>query len=198
MFTGIIEEIGLIHHLSSKSDIHQYKIQTTEDFVAEMVSGDSIAVNGVCLTAYQIEKNAFQVDVSEETQKCTHFGHRIRENHVNLEHAVTPSTRMGGHFVSGHVDGMGIANKRIDKENESIFWFSPPKKLIRYIAAKGSICINGVSLTVNDTNNDEFSVTIIPHTLRNTTLKNVKTKDQVNIEVDLVARYLEQITKSTT
>lgn len=197
MFTGIIEEIGLIHHLSSKSDIHQYKIQTTDIFVADMESGDSIAVNGVCLTAYQIEGNSFQVDVSEETQRCTHFGHSMRENHVNLERAVTPSTRMGGHFVSGHVDGMGVVSKRIDKENETKFWFSPPKELLKYIATKGSICINGISLTVNDINSDEFCVTIIPHTMKNTTLKNIKTKDMVNIEVDLVARYIEQIIKST-
>ena len=197
MFTGIIEEIGLIHHQSNQSDIHQYKIQTSDNFIAGVQKGDSIAVNGVCLTAYRIDNNSFQVDVSEETQKCTNFGNPIRENHVNLERSVTPSTRMGGHFVSGHVDGMGLVDKRIDKENESIFWFSPPKRLLKYIAAKGSICINGISLTVNNINNDQFCVTIIPHTLNNTTLRNIKTEDKVNIEVDLVARYLEQLTKST-
>ena len=197
MFTGIIEEIGLIQYLSNKADIHQYKIKTSDKFITGVQQGDSIAVNGVCLTAYQIEESSFQVDVSEETQRCTHFGHAIGENYVNLERAVTPNTRMGGHFVSGHVDGMGTVSKRIDKENEAQFWFSVPKKLLKYIAIKGSICINGISLTINDTDDDQFCVTIIPHTLKNTTLKNVKTDDKVNIEVDLVARYLEQLTKTT-
>lgn len=196
MFTGIIEEIGLIQHLLSRSDIHQYLIQTSETFTAVMQEGDSIAINGVCLTAYQIEKNTFKVDVSEETQNCTHFGHVKQENHVNLEHAVTPNTRMGGHFVSGHVDGLGKLSSREDKENESKLSFSVPDHLMKYIAVKGSICVNGVSLTVNDVTNEQFCVTVIPHTLMNTSLKNTQVNDKVNIEVDLIARYLEQLAKN--
>jgi len=193
MFTGIIEEIGHIQHISNQSDIHQYKIQVSQDFIAEVHKGDSISVNGVCLTAYQLEKNEFHVDVSEETQSCTHFGFPIRENRVNLERAVKPTTRLGGHFVSGHVDGLSELANRNDKDNETVLWFAVPSELAKYIAVKGSICINGVSLTVNKLENDQFCITIIPHTLNNTTLKTLQTGDKVNIEVDLIARYLEQI-----
>ena len=193
MFTGIIEELGLIQHVSNQSDIHQYKIKVSDGFISDIKKGDSIAVNGVCLTAYQIENNQFYVDVSEETQSCTNFANLINEEHVNLERAVMPTTRLGGHFVSGHVDGMGSLSKRDDKENESILWFTAPDELLKYIAVKGSVCINGVSLTVNLLDNKQFCVTIIPHTLNNTTLKFLQVGDKANIEVDLIARYLEQI-----
>ena len=195
MFTGIIEEVGVLEHRLNKCDIHQYAVLASNDFVSEIKSGDSIAVDGVCLTAYQIENNSFMVDVSEETQKCTHFGQAMPNRSVNLERALTPKTRMGGHFVSGHIDGIGELSKRDDKENESVLWFCVPSQLVKYIATKGSISINGVSLTINDTKKDQFCVTIIPHTLTNTNLKNISINEKVNIEVDLIARYLEQLAK---
>ncbi|QMU60779.1 MAG: riboflavin synthase [Gammaproteobacteria bacterium] len=193
MFTGIIEEIGTIHSVAEKEDIHQYRIQVSSKFIDGVQLGDSIAVNGVCLTAYDIEQNSFYVDVSKETQQCTSFGRAIRNNQVNLERAVTPTTRLGGHFVSGHVDGLGVLSTREDNDNETILWISSPVELVKYIAVKGSVCINGVSLTVNKVKDEQLCVTIIPHTLKNTILNAIQTEDLLNIEVDLIARYLENI-----
>ena len=198
MFTGIVEEIGNIHNIANKQDIHQYQIQASSDFIQGVQQGDSIAVNGVCLTAYNIQMDSFHVDVSKETQKCTSFGHVSHNTQVNLERAVTPTTRLGGHFVSGHVDGLGTLIQREDKENETILWIQTPTNLSKYIAIKGSICINGVSLTVNQVEGDQCCITIIPHTLVNTTLDSIKAQDKVNIEVDLIARYLEQIVQASS
>lgn len=193
MFTGIIEEIGTIKNVAEKEDIHQYRIHASNDFVSGIQPGDSIAVNGVCLTATELQKDSFNVDVSNETQQCTNFGQPIRNNRVNLERAVTPSTRLGGHLVSGHVDGLGSLAKREDNSNETVLWISSPNDLVKYIAVKGSVCINGVSLTVNKIKEDMHCVTIIPHTLENTILNAIQVGDSVNIEVDLIARYLEQL-----
>ncbi|MEJ2115136.1 MAG: riboflavin synthase [Gammaproteobacteria bacterium] len=196
MFTGIIEEIGTIHSIADNKDIHQYRIHASTNFIDGMQRGDSIAVNGICLTAYDIQQDSFLIDVSNETQKCTSFGLPTRDNRVNLERAVTPSTRLGGHLVSGHVDGLGALVKREDNHNETILWISYLPELAKYIAVKGSICINGVSLTVNEIKDNQLCVTIIPHTLKNTTLSSIQEQDLVNIEVDLIARYLEQIVNS--
>ncbi len=195
MFTGIVEEVGIIQNVAKKQDIHQYEIQASSKFIQDVQQGDSIAVNGVCLTAYEVKSDSFYVDVSEETQKCTNFGQTVN-NKVNLERAVTPTTRLGGHFVSGHVDGLGVITQREDKENETILWLQVPLELVKFIAVKGSICINGVSLTVNQTNDEQCCVTIIPHTLANTTLASVQVQEYVNIEVDLIARYLEKIAQT--
>jgi riboflavin synthase len=195
MFTGIIEALGTLHSVADKEDIHQYRIQTNTDFMNGVKVGDSVAVNGVCLTTYELENNSFQVDVSKETQKCTSFGQPIRDNQVNLERAVMPTTRLGGHFVSGHVDGLGALVERADNDNETVLWIRSPAELVKYIAAKGSICINGVSLTVNEIQDNQHCLTIIPHTLRNTTLKSLQVQDLVNIEVDLIARYLENLSR---
>lgn len=197
MFTGIIEEIGIIQNVADKGDIHQYRIQASVEFMKGVQLGDSIAVSGICLTAYNIQNDSFQVDVSKETQKCTSFGQPIRNNQVNLERAVTPSTRLGGHLVSGHVDGLGTLVKREDNDNETILWIRSPTELVKYIAVKGSICINGVSLTINQTKEDQHCVTIIPHTLKHTTLNAIQVQDLVNIEVDLIARYLEKLSQAT-
>ena len=196
MFTGIVEEIGILSKITEKKDIHQYKIQAASNFLENVLEGESISVNGVCLTAYNIQDNSFNVDVSEETQRCTTFGIKIQNESVNLERAVTPSTRLGGHLVNGHVDGLGELLNRKDNENESILWISTPSELKKYIAIKGSICIDGVSLTVNDVKDDRQCLTIIPHTLKNTTLNSLQTGDKVNIEVDLLARYLEQLSRN--
>ena len=196
MFTGIVEELGIIRKITEKKDIAQYQIQTACSFTTEIKTGDSISISGVCLTAYDIQEETFVVDVSQETQRCTIFGGLIRNNQVNLERAVTPSTRLGGHIVSGHVDGLGELADRIDHENESILWITGPPDLTKYIAIKGSICIDGVSLTVNQIKDDQHCVTIIPHTLQNTTLHSLQHGDVVNIEVDLLARYVEQLIRT--
>ena len=196
MFTGIVEEIGILSKITEKKDIHQYKVQAASNFLENVLEGESISVNGVCLTAYNIQDNSFKVDVSEETQRCTTFGIKNQNEFVNLERAVTPSTRLGGHLVNGHVDGLGELLNREDNENESILWISTPSELKKYIAIKGSVCIDGVSLTVNDVKDDRHCLTIIPHTLKNTTLNSLQTGDKVNIEVDLLARYLEQLSRN--
>ena len=195
MFTGIVEEMGILQSVAEKSDIHQYQVHTSKIFLEHVVEGDSIAINGVCLTVYNIRSDTFEVDVSNETQRCTTFGFQGDSKSVNLERAVTPTTRLGGHFVSGHVDGLGELLSREDKENESIIWLSTPSDLKKYIATKGSICVNGVSLTVNEILNDRHCITVIPHTLKKTTLRSLKIGDKVNIEVDLLARYLEQLSR---
>ncbi len=197
MFTGIIEEVGVISKIAEQQDINQYQIKTSESFAKDVKNGDSICTNGVCLTAYNVEKDSFIVDVSQETQQCTTFGGEIRNNEVNLEKSLTPTTRLGGHIVSGHVDGIGKVAERTDNENESIFWFAAPTELIKYIAVKGSVCIDGISLTVNKIKDDQHCVTIISHTLAHTTLNSLSNGDLVNIEVDLLARYLEQLTQHT-
>lgn len=195
MFTGIVEEMGILQSVVEKRDIHQYQVQTSKIFLEHVVEGDSIAINGVCLTVYNIRSDTFEVDVSNETQRCTTFGFQGDSKSVNLERAVTPTTRLGGHFVSGHVDGLGELLSREDKENESIIWLSTPSNLKKYIATKGSICVNGVSLTVNEILDDRHCITFIPHTLKKTTLRSLKIGDKVNIEVDLLARYLEQLSR---
>ena len=195
MFTGIVEAMGRLHKTVTEQDVQRYQIQTSPDFTGEIKPGDSISVNGVCLTAYAIQEQSFMVDVSQETQRCATFGGLLRNNQVNLERAVTPATRLGGHFVNGHVDAVGTLNERIDNENESILWIRAPSDLTKYIAVKGSICIDGVSLTVNLIKEDQHCVTVIPHTLQNTTLHLLQPNDAVNIEVDLLARYLEQLNR---
>jgi len=195
MFTGIIEEIGSLVLVAEKEDIHIYAIQASTIFVSEIKEGDSVAVNGVCLTAYNIQNDSFNVDVSTETQECSNLHGTENKTMVNLERAVTPSTRLGGHLVSGHVDGLGQLLERKDGANETILWVSTPKELAKYISKKGSICLNGVSLTVNEVHDDKHCLTIIPHTLKKTTLNELQVNDLLNIEVDQIARYLEQLNK---
>lgn len=197
MFTGIIEEIGTILDVSTENNVSQFRILTSSKFMEGVSLGDSIAVNGICLTAYNLLNDSFQVDVSNETKHCTNFNQPLRNNQANLERSVTPSTRLGGHMVSGHIDGLGELVQREDNVGETVLWLKTPTELMKYIAVKGSICINGVSLTVNETLENQFCVTIIPHTLKNTTLNTLAIQDMVNIEVDLVARYLEKLIQPT-
>ena len=195
MFTGIVETTGTLELLSKENDIHRYKILVKSDFVSEIQTGDSVSVSGICLTAHSIAKASFSVDVSRETRDCTTLGQSKFDTSVNLERAVTPSTRMGGHFVSGHIDSLGTLVEKDDQSHESVLWFSINDSIRKFIAPKGSICVNGVSLTINEVDDLKFSVTIIPHTRKTTTLSNLNIKDKVNIEVDLLARYLENLHK---
>ena len=195
MFTGIVEEVGNARRLKEEKDIHQYQVQTTAAFTSGVKTGDSISINGVCLTAYDVQGHSFRVDVSMETRDCTTFGKPSRNTQVNLERSVTPTTRLGGHIVSGHIDGMGRLMAREDHENESVLWICVPDGLSRYIAPKGSVCVDGVSLTINRVEKNQFCVTVIPHTLKNTTLGYLQSEDEMNVEVDLIARYLERLVK---
>lgn len=169
------------------------KINTGKLSLADAHLGDSIAVNGVCLTAVELGNNYFCADVSNETLSRTTLNHATVGTPVNLELALTPTTRLGGHIVSGHVDGMAtIVEKKFDARSIRLS-FKAPEMLAKYIAEKGSICINGISLTVNTVDGALFSVNIVPHTLQETNLGTVQIGNQVNLEVDLLARYIERL-----
>ncbi|MBE0434665.1 MAG: riboflavin synthase [Methylomicrobium sp.] len=193
MFTGIILAIGSIAAIEAKAGDCRLIISTGKLPLADAHLGDSIAVNGVCLTAVELGRDYFYADVSNETLARTTLKTAKVGMRVNLELALTPSTRMGGHIVSGHVDGIGTV---LDKQSDGRsyrFRFKAPDNLAKYIAEKGSICINGISLTVNEVDGAVFGVNIVPHTLQETTLGDTEAGDKVNLEVDLLARYLERL-----
>ncbi|MGM8892296.1 riboflavin synthase, partial [Psychrobacter sp. 1Y1] len=161
--------------------------------LSDVKLGDSIATNGVCLTVVELMSDGYVADISAETVNLTGFSHYQVGKAVNLEKAVTPTTRLGGHMVSGHVDGIAHVDDRQFRGQAIEFWLTPPVELGRYIAHKGSITIDGVSLTVNEVQGHRFRLTIVPHTAGETTLVDLKAGDNVNIEVDLIARHLERL-----
>lgn len=177
MFTGIVEEIGKVKSFDGKILVVECSV-----VLEETKLGDSIAINGCCQTVVDIGKNYFSADVSSETLRITK-GFKSSEK-VNLERALTPQTRMGGHIVQGHVDGTAryIGDMRFEVSSE----------LDKYIVYKGAICVNGVSLTVSKNEKNSFEIAIIPHTLQNTNLKDLKINDLVNIETDILGRYVEK------
>ena len=193
MFTGIINAIGLISAIEHKGGDCRLTVNTGKLSLSDTQLGDSIAVNGVCLTAVELGKQHFCADVSNETLSRSTLKNAIVGTPVNLELALTPTTRMGGHIVSGHVDGIG---ELVELKPDASSWrlsFKVPDELAKYIAEKGSITINGISLTVNTVNGALFSVNIVPHTLKETTLADIKVGSHVNLEVDLLARYMERL-----
>ncbi|MDD5578734.1 MAG: riboflavin synthase [Methylobacter sp.] len=193
MFTGIILAVGKIAAIVQKSGDCRLTINTGKLPLNDVALGDSIAVNGVCLTAVELGTDYFCADVSNETLSRTILKSATTGTAVNLELALTPSTRMGGHIVSGHVDGIGqVIEKKADGRSFR-FKFKAPDNLAKYIAEKGSICVNGISLTVNEVNGALFSVNIVPHTLKETTLGHAVVGTPVNLEVDLMARYMERL-----
>ncbi|MGR8980750.1 MAG: riboflavin synthase [Gammaproteobacteria bacterium] len=193
MFTGIILAVGKIASIEHKSGDRRFTIETGKLPLTDVQLGDSIAVNGVCLTAIELGSHFFCADVSNETLSRTLLGSATVGMPVNLELALTPSTRMGGHIVSGHIDGVAaIIDKKPDGRSFR-FKFKAPEILAKYIAEKGSICIDGISLTVNEVEGSVFGVNIVPHTLKETTLGNAVPGTRVNLEVDLLARYLERL-----
>lgn len=193
MFTGIIEAIGEIAVLEPKGTDLRARILTGKLDLSDVQLGDSIAVSGVCLTAVELPGDGFWADVSGETLARTVLGDFKAGSRVNLEKALTPSTRLGGHLVSGHVDGVGeVVGRRSDGRSER-FSIRAPDELAKYIAEKGSICVNGVSLTVNSVEDSVFDLNIVPHTLKETTIDEFKPGTRVNLEVDVIARYLERL-----
>jgi riboflavin synthase len=191
MFTGIVAAVGRIVEIKPLPKGVRLTIHTADLPMEDTQLGDSICVNGVCLTAVSLHDGSFEADVSRETLDCT-VG-LDQESEVNLEKSLTLADRLGGHLVSGHVDGVGEVLK-FDQIGES--WFleiRAPGELARYIARKGSITVNGVSLTVNHVSGDVFDINIIPHTREVTTCRNVSAGDRVNLEIDLIARYCERI-----
>ncbi|WP_137970784.1 riboflavin synthase [Pseudomonas sp. F(2018)] len=193
MFTGIIESIGTIRALSPKGGDVRVYVQTGKLDLGDVKLGDSIAVNGVCLTAVELPGDGFWADVSRETLACSAFIDLKIGSRVNLEKALTPTTRLGGHLVSGHVDGVGEIVKREDNARAIQFTVRAPRELAKYIALKGSITVDGTSLTVNAVNGAEFELTIVPHTLVETIMADYQSGRRVNLEVDLLARYLERL-----
>lgn len=193
MFTGIIEAVGTLRKLERKGDDIRLTVASGKLDLNDVRLGDSIATNGVCLTVVQQLADGYVADVSAETVSLTGFANYKVGTKVNLEKAVTPTTRLGGHMVSGHVDGMATVEQRLVRGQAIEFWLAAPAELGRYIAHKGSITIDGVSLTVNEVDGSRFRLTIVPHTAGETTLIDLQAGDKVNIEVDLIARYLERL-----
>jgi riboflavin synthase len=193
MFTGIIQAIGEIAALEPKSGDLRLRVRTGKLDLGDVRLGDSIAVSGVCLTAVELPGDGFWADVSGETLAHTVIGELKPGARVNLEKALLPTTRLGGHLVSGHVDGVGEVIERKRDARSERFRIRAPGELARYIAHKGSICVDGVSLTVNAVDGSVFDLNIVPHTLAETTLDDYRSGRKVNLEVDLIARYLERL-----
>lgn len=193
MFTGIIEAIGRIERLEPKGGDMRVLIETGKLDLSDVKLGDSIAVSGVCLTAVELPGKGFWADVSGETLARTNFGGFKPGDRVNLEKALTPTTRLGGHLVSGHVDGVGEVLERYDDGRSVRFRMAVPDGLAKYIAEKGSICVDGISLTVNAVDGGVFDLNIVPHTLQETTMGGFQPGRRVHLEVDVIARYLERM-----
>jgi riboflavin synthase len=192
MFTGIIQSVGAIKQATPIGTDIQLAIATHQLDMSDVQLGDSIAVNGVCLTVIKLGSDQFEAHVSHETLSVTVGLNKVHP--VNLEKALRLSDRLGGHLVSGHVDGVGEV---VSFEQLGDCWrldIRAPHSIAKYIAIKGSICVNGVSLTVNSIANDIFSINLIPHTLENTTLQSLASGHHVNLEVDQIARYVERMT----
>ena len=197
MFTGIVQEVGKIAEIEPvKSSMRMRILAPRLDFT-DVVLGDSIAVSGPCLTVTGFESGQFEVDVSAETLARTTLGERKAGDEVNLEKALRFNDRLGGHLVSGHIDGVGKIKLRESLDEYIRFVVNIPSELSKYLAFKGSVSLDGVSLTVNEAGKDEFEVLTIPHTLDNTTLGGSEIGSTINVEVDLVARYLDRLTESS-
>lgn len=193
MFTGIIEAQGTIQGLRRRSVDVQLKVATGTLDMSDVHMGDSIGVNGVCLTVVEFTQNYFCADVSHETLARSSLGKLKVGSSVNLEKAMAANGRFGGHMVSGHVDGLACVKSISHQGNGIDIWLEFPVELSKYIAEKGSITVDGISLTVNELVQSQFRLTIIPHSAEQTTISQWKKGSQVNLEVDVVARYLERL-----
>jgi riboflavin synthase len=193
MFTGIIEAVGKVAELQQRGGDARLRVLTGKLDLADVALGDSIAVNGVCLTAVGLPGDGFVADVSRETLSLTSLGQLKPGSRINLEKALTLATRLGGHLVSGHVDGLGTVIERHDDARSVRFTIEAPQELARYIAHKGSITVDGTSLTVNAVDGVRFELNIVPHTLQETIMGSYVAGQRVNLEVDLLARYLERL-----
>ena len=193
MFTGLIEGVGLLAGREMRGGDARLRIAVGTLPFADVALGESISVNGVCLTVVAFDEVSFDIDASNETLSLTTLGQLPIGAAVNLERAMKPTDRLGGHLVSGHVDGVGRV-LRIERDARAQRWaFSVPTPLLKYIAQKGSICVDGVSLTVNAVDGDGFEVALVPHTVSHTAFARTTVGDAVNLEVDLVARYVERL-----
>lgn len=193
MFTGIVAATGKIVSRDSYDGDLRIRFEVPADLMTGCKIGDSISISGVCLTMLEPDATGFSADLSVETLDKTSLGNRRSGDKVNLELAMRASDRLGGHMVSGHVDGLARLVSRTEDGRSERFVFETDRSLARFIASKGSACLDGVSLTVNDVDDNRFSICIIPHTLEVTTLGILEEGEVVNLEVDLIARYLDRL-----
>ena len=193
MFTGIVEATGLLAAIRRQGRESVIRIHCPKLDLSDVKLGDSIATNGVCLTVTELGEDYYCADVSGETIARTGFADYQAGQRVNLEKALLPTSRLGGHIVSGHVDGVGRVKSRTRLGSSLELWVEAPGELARYIAEKGSITVDGISLTVNAVAGAAFKLTLVPHTLQETTLDDWQPGRSVNLEVDIIARYLERL-----
>ena len=198
MFTGIIQAQGNIKEIRASNKGAVFVLNSNSLDLSDVSIGDSIAVNGVCLTVTQLDKNYFSSDVSQETLDCTTFSQLKKGQNINLEKSLRLNQGIDGHVVSGHVDGVGKVASIAIEGGSTRMKIKIDDNLVKYIAKKGSICINGVSLTVNKIDGNVFGVNIVPHTFSVTTLDELKVNSQVNIEIDIIARHIEQLLNHKT
>jgi riboflavin synthase len=193
MFTGLVEGVGQILALEPRGGDLRLRVDVGTLPFADVALGESIAVSGVCLTVVEFDPISFAADASTETLSLTTLGGLAVGHAVNLERAMRPTDRLGGHLVSGHVDGLGRVLTVHEDARAQRWRFAAPLPLLKYIATKGSICVDGVSLTVNAVDAQGFEVALIPHTVAHTAFATTRVGDAVNLEVDLVARYVERL-----
>lgn len=194
MFTGLVEEVGVIDSIEKKRKSVIFSVRGKET-VRDLRIDDSIAMNGVCLTVIRWSRRKFQVQAVEETLHKTNLGGLREEDPVNLERALLPGERLGGHFVLGHIDGVGVVTKIQTRASSWMFWFKVPQRFTRYLIPVGSVAVNGVSLTVARLQAREFAVSIIPHTMDVTTFRYLKVGDKANLEFDVLGKYVERLLK---
>ena len=197
MFSGIVEDIGALQALEKKDKGVLLKIGVRKIDAGELDLGESVAVNGVCLTVVSAGGGSFSVDASHETLSRTNLSGLQTGSGVNLERSLRVGDRMGGHIVTGHVDGVGVVKSITPVGESKVFSFSIPESLAKYVVEKGSVAVDGVSLTVNSVKDTEFSVNIIPYTLRETTFSEFRRGREVNIECDIIGKYVEKMLSGT-
>ncbi len=198
MFTGIVEAVGTLAAITPKGEDISVTVRSGKLDMLDVKLGDSIATNGVCLTVVEFNDNSYTADLSLETLQKTGFAHYQVGDRVNLEKAMLPTTRFGGHIVSGHVDGVGEIIERNFVGRAIEFWVAMPESLSKYVAEKGSITVDGISLTVNGLRKNAFKLTIVPHTGAETTIADFHVGRKVNLEVDVLARYMERLLTAQT
>ncbi|GEA59574.1 riboflavin synthase [Vibrio comitans] len=193
MFTGIVEAVGTLSSITNQGEDISITVETGNLDMSDVKLGDSIATNGICLTVVRFDNRSFTADLSVETLNKTGFSQYQVGDRVNLEKAMLPTTRFGGHIVSGHVDGVGTIVERIPVGRAVEYWVEMPSDLERYVAQKGSITVDGISLTVNALRKNGFKLTIVPHTSEQTIIDEFEVGRRVNLEVDVLARYMERL-----
>jgi len=193
MFTGLIEEIGIISCVLKQSQGAVISVECSK-ILDDLKLGDSVAIDGACQTVVRLRPNGFDVEAAKETLDLTTFKDYESGRKVNLERALQANGRFGGHIVSGHVDGVGIFKSKENQGLADVYYFETPKNVEKYIVYKGSICINGISLTIASINKNIFSISVISTTLQGTNLPNLRSGDKINLESDILAKYVEKFT----